>query len=179
MEIHEAKSILEALSLAARSHQGQMRKDGRTPYVAHPARVLTIVATLFGVKDAETLTVAALHDTIEDTTTDRDDLIEAFGPQVAAHVATLSKDKRLPHDEREQAYFDALAAAPLPVKLCKLADTLDNLLDSQHLDAETRRKKVDQARELLDRFTPGFPAEWQHALDLVRRQIDETARTGT
>src|SRR6266702_1696056 len=87
--------LLEAIAFAARAHQGQLRKDQRTPYVSHVFRVCLIVRQVFGVDDASVLTAAVLHDTIEDTTTDFDDLAERFGATVAGWVAILSKDKRL------------------------------------------------------------------------------------
>ncbi|MEX2119431.1 MAG: HD domain-containing protein [Pirellulales bacterium] len=173
MERSKLVKVLKALSFAAREHQGQFRKDGRTPYFAHVTRVMTIAAA-FGVDDAEVLMAAVLHDTIEDTQVDRDELIEEFGERVAAWVAALSKDKRLPEEERERLYFDVLARAPVEVKLCKLADTIDNLIDCEGLSKHERHKKLDKARELVEIFTPGFPERWKHALDLTREQIRAT-----
>lgn len=169
--------VLRAVSFAARHHEGQFRKDARTPYVAHPARVLVVLTGVFGVKDPDVLAAGVLHDTIEDTLADCDDLIEEFGERVAGFVALLTKDKRLPEEERERTYFETLVAAPLEVKLCKLADTYDNLDDSSGLSAEFRTKKLRKARKLLEAFTPGFPAEWFHALDQFRRQLEATDQT--
>src|SRR6186997_1083784 len=97
--------LLEAVSLASRAHEGQRRKDGETPYVSHPFRVCLIVRDLFGFDDIRMLMAALLHDVIEDTNTDFDDVAEVFGPEVAEWAAALSKDKRLPEDRREQAYL--------------------------------------------------------------------------
>jgi guanosine-3',5'-bis(diphosphate) 3'-pyrophosphohydrolase len=77
-----------------------MRKDGVTPYVAHPFRVAFTVRHVFEVDDPVALCVALLHDVIEDTTTDFDDVCAEFGEEIAAAVACLTKDKRLPEDER-------------------------------------------------------------------------------
>ena len=44
-----------AASFAARQHHGQFRKDGATPYVAHPVRVALTVRHLFGVDDPATI----------------------------------------------------------------------------------------------------------------------------
>src|SRR4051794_39593907 len=93
-----------AVSFAARGHEGQLRKDGKTPYVAHPLRVALIVRHLFEVADETALTAALLHDLIEDTKTDYDEIAKEFGVAVADAVAALSKDGRLPHDEREEKY---------------------------------------------------------------------------
>jgi (p)ppGpp synthase/HD superfamily hydrolase len=166
--------VLQAISFAARKHVGQFRKDGQTPYLAHPLRVMTIAATEFGVRDPEVLAAAVLHDTIEDTTTDRDELSQHFGKRVARIVADLSKDKRLPDDKREQVYFDHLSQSPIEVKLCKFADTLDNLIDSASLPADGRAKTVARATELIRRLSPGWPAEWQHVVQQIQEQLERT-----
>jgi guanosine-3',5'-bis(diphosphate) 3'-pyrophosphohydrolase len=140
----QIRSLLEAVSFAARAHQGQMRKDGKTPYASHVFRVCFIVRHVFGLDDSQALMAAVLHDTIEDTTTDFDDVTEKFGSEVAKWVAALSKDKRLPEPEREKAYVQGLAKAPWQVKLCKLADILDNLMDATHFEQSEQRARVFQ-----------------------------------
>jgi guanosine-3',5'-bis(diphosphate) 3'-pyrophosphohydrolase len=162
--------VLRAVSFATRSHRGQTRKDGVTPYAAHPMRVLFILSHLFGVRDPETLAAGVLHDTIEDTPTDYDRLAGEFGTRVAGWVATLSKDKRLPEEPREQAFFDSLAAAPLEVKLCKLADSLDNLLDAAGLPAGGAGKARAKALKLVEAFDGRLPREWAHPLEALRRE---------
>src|SRR5216683_2966745 len=117
--------LLDAVAFAARAHRAQIRKDGQTPYVSHVFRVCLIVRQLFEIADSDVLIAAVLHDTIEDTTTDYDDLAERFGATVAGWVATLSKDKRLVEERREEAYVDGLRPAPWQVKVCKLADIYD------------------------------------------------------
>lgn len=163
--------VLRAISYASRRHRGQMRRDGVTPYFSHPARVLFILSHAFGVRDPEILAAGVLHDTIEDTGADYDELAEHFGPRVAGWVATLSKDKRLPDETRENVFFDALAAAPIEVKLCKLADSLDNLLDAQGLPPGGAAKSRDKAERLLEAFRGRIPAEWSHAVDALRAGV--------
>lgn len=172
MVFNDSTLLLNAISFAARAHHGQFRNDAKTPYVSHPFRVFTVLSRVFGVDDQETLAAAVLHDTIEDTTTDHDDLSEKFGRRVADFVAALSKDKRLPEETREEAYHQALAAAPTEVQLCKLADVYDNLIDSVGMDAKQRQKKIGKARQAVEIFTPRFPDRWRHVLDLVREQIE-------
>jgi guanosine-3',5'-bis(diphosphate) 3'-pyrophosphohydrolase len=167
---------LSAISFAAPAHRDHFRKDGATPYIAHPFRVATILSTVFGVTDLDTLIAAVLHDTIEDTRTDHDDLSERFGARAADYVAALSKDTRLPEEQREREYHDDLAAAPVAVKLCKLADVYDNLLDSRGMDARSRRKTIGKAHEALERFTPALDGEWPQVLAAVREAIAQAER---
>src|SRR6478735_6818382 len=95
--------VFQAAAFAARKHEHQKRKDGKTPYFSHPVRVCLVVRQVFGFDDPRMLAAALLHDTIEDTTTDYDDIVERFGPDVARWVAAVSKDSRMPFDEREEA----------------------------------------------------------------------------
>jgi len=117
-----------------------------TPYVEHPKGVLIILREEFGVTDVDTLLAALLHDTIEDTATDFDEVCERFGRRVAGLVAALTKDKRLPEAKREREYFAQLSRAPLAARLCKIADSLYNVRDS---DKAHRPKAAKKARKLL------------------------------
>lgn len=59
--------ILKACEFAADKHRNQRRKDhARTPYINHPLAVARVLADEGGVKDAEILAAAILHDTLED-----------------------------------------------------------------------------------------------------------------
>lgn len=138
----------EAASFAARAHQHQLRKDGVTPYIAHPVRVAMTIAFVFGVDDEQVLAAALLHDTIEDTTTDYEDIVQRFGREVASYVVAMTKDMRLPESQREDAYFKQLAKGPWQGRLIKLADTYDNLASAS--DAASRRKQVGKAERALD-----------------------------
>lgn len=120
----------KAASFAARAHHGQLRKDGRTPYAAHPFRVALTVRHVFGVDDRVALCTALLHDVIEDTTTDYDELAAEFGTEIATAVACLTKDKRLPEAEREGAFYQGIAQGSWQARLVKLADAHDNLCDT-------------------------------------------------
>jgi len=183
-------TLLEAISFAARAHDGQLRKDNRTPYVAHVFRVGLVVRHVFGLDDDRALMAALLHDTIEDTRTDYDDLLRLLGGvghPVADWVAALSKDKRREEADREAAYLAALAAAPWQVKVCKLGDLFDNLLDSRHLSDEQRQRSLARAHEALavlreasfpEADRADAPALHQRAFALVTELAAEVAASG-
>jgi guanosine-3',5'-bis(diphosphate) 3'-pyrophosphohydrolase len=141
--------LLRAIAFAARAHRHQLRKDGETPYVSHVFRVCLTVQHVFGVDDEATLTAAVLHDTIEDTNTDYDDIEKGFGAEIAEWVRALSKEKRDREPEREKKYVDGLAQAPWQVKVCKLADVHDNLLDSEHFAPQQRARTFRNSRKYL------------------------------
>jgi len=144
----------DAAGLCARAHQHQVRKDGRTPYAAHPSRVALIIATLFGCTDEVVLAAAFLHDVIEDADVDYDDILERFGPDVADLCAAMTKDMRLVEEKREPAYDEQLAAASWQARLIKLADVFDNLSDVTN---DLARQKLFGKADRVLALTAGDP----------------------
>lgn len=163
--------MFKAVAFAARAHRHHLRKDKDTPYFAHPVRVCLVVRHVFGFDDPEILAAALLHDTVEDTTTDCDDIIEEFGANVARWVAVLSKDKRRPHDEREDEYARGLAAADWQAKVIKLADLYDNIGDCLGFPLAQRKKTVGKSKFYLDAVRKGLPEQAAHAVALVEGRV--------
>ncbi len=120
----------KAASYAAFKHRHQLRKDGKTPYIAHPFRVCMTIRQVFGCEDPAVLAATLMHDLIEDTTTDYDDIADRFGELVADLVAAMTKNATLPEARREPDYDAQLARADWRARLIKLADAFDNLSDS-------------------------------------------------
>lgn len=108
-------------ALATEAHAGQTRRDGVTPYIAHPQRVAEAVAD-----DPEAAAVAWLHDVLEDTSTTLDDL-EAAGVPLRVRVAVelLTRAPAADYDR----YLRAVRTNPLAVRV-KIADIVDNLTDA-------------------------------------------------
>lgn len=136
----EATLWQRAASFAARAHAGALRKDGKTPYVAHPFRVAMTLRHVFGCEDEVAIAAALLHDTIEDTPTDYDDLASAFGCDVADCVAAVTKNMTLREDVREADYDARLARADWRARIVKLADVYDNGIDLVSRDKKQVRK---------------------------------------
>jgi guanosine-3',5'-bis(diphosphate) 3'-pyrophosphohydrolase len=167
----------KAASFAAKAHRHQTRKDGQTPYFAHPCRVALTASHVFQMDDPVLLAAALLHDTIEDGATDYDDLLREFGPEVAELVGALTKDKRLPEDAREREFHAALVRAPWKARLIKLADAYDNLADAATPAMATKaRAKAVHALELAHSPEP----ELQRAAVALRELLaSATQRQGT
>ncbi|MAB83450.1 MAG: hypothetical protein CMJ24_08445 [Phycisphaerae bacterium] len=137
-----------AMDYAARRHEGQYRRNGVTPYASHPLRVAMVISAVFGIRDERILAAAAMHDLIEDTPVDYDEIAEHFGHEIAGWVAAMSKDMRLPEARREEEYDRALASAPWPARLIKLADVYDNLADCR--EPHHRKKAAEKAARAVD-----------------------------
>ena len=174
MTIDSYRQLLEAASFAARAHQGQFRKDRVTPYASHPFRVCLVVRDIFGFDDPRMLITALLHDTIEDTTTDFDDIEERYGNEIATWVAYLTKDKRLQDQERERAYLDGLKQAPWQVQVCKLADIFDNLMDVAHLPSDKKVRSIQRAEQYFAELRHIAAPEAKKPIELVDQLLAET-----
>lgn len=157
-----------AASLAGRCHAGQLRKDGKTPYVVHPFRVAMVVRDVFGVNDPVILAAALLHDVIEDTPADYDDIAEECGTEVADIVACLTKDMRMVEAEREAAYDRQLAAGPWQAQLVKLADVYDNICDAA--PGAARRKTTSKAPRAI--ACAGNDPRLAEAVRVVQELVD-------
>jgi (p)ppGpp synthase/HD superfamily hydrolase len=167
MSISDPAAFLAAADeFAARKHLHQFRRDGITPYIEHPRGVMRILRDEFRLTDPETLAAGLLHDTIEDTATDYDELCERFGRRVADLVAVLTKDKRLPEDRRERVYFASLRKATLAARCCKVADSLYNVRDS---DDAHRPKAAKKAKKLLQIY--GKRRDMALPLGILKREL--------
>jgi len=122
--------FVRALAFASRKHSRQKRKDAdASPYINHPIALVSILALEAGIDDRDTLCAALLHDTIEDTDTSTEELVEAFGAEIAALVEEVTDDKRLPKAERKRLQIEHAAHLSPKARLVKLADKIANLRD--------------------------------------------------
>jgi guanosine-3',5'-bis(diphosphate) 3'-pyrophosphohydrolase len=164
-----------AAAFAAQMHEHQYRKDGKSPYFSHPVRVAVTILSVFEVNDEATTAAALLHDVIEDTTADYDDILGGYGKEVADIVAALTKDMRIIEREREKRYDDGLARASWKARLIKLADVYDNLCDAR--SAESKRKAIARGRRALTLAANDKQcAQARAALTALMKQVERTLR---
>src|SRR5271167_4227588 len=62
----EINKVLDAYDMAESVHEFQKRPDG-TPYFWHPSRVAKIILIELNIPDANIISAALLHDTLEDS----------------------------------------------------------------------------------------------------------------
>src|SRR6187397_2842129 len=146
--------IRRAFDEAERAHRGQVRRSGE-PFINQPLGVALICAQLH--LDEQTIAAALLHDVIEDTETDLDELRAAFGPDIAQLVEGVTKLTRISFQSREQAeaenYRKMIVAMAQDVRviLIKLADRLHNMRTIEYLG---KQKQVQKAKETLEVYAP-------------------------
>ncbi len=174
-ELERDRVWRRAAAFAARMHANHARKDGRTPYFSHPARVAMTVRDTFGLDDPDAIAAAFLHDTIEDTPADYDDIADRFGTAVADLVAALTKNMLLPEAQREADYDARLAAADWRARLVKLADVLDNAEDLQTRSDAGTPGVAQRHAERMDRILALTEAD-PHESVLRARAVVRSAR---
>jgi guanosine-3',5'-bis(diphosphate) 3'-pyrophosphohydrolase len=173
--------LLKALAFAAHKHRDQRRKDAEaSPYINHPIALADVLVNEGGVTDAEVLSAALLHDTVEDTATTHEELLEAFGSRIARIVAEVTDDKRLPKEERKRLQVEHAPTLSREARLVKLADKLCNLRDVAERppakwDLARRREYFDWAKRVVDAMR-GTHARLEAAFDAAyAKKPDERA----
>ncbi|HEV2317054.1 MAG TPA: HD domain-containing protein [Thermoplasmata archaeon] len=149
-------AVGEALIFATRAHGGQLRKDGRTPYVVHPVSVLRHLSSDLGVQDRELLIAALLHDLLEDTPTTPAQIERDFGPRVLGLVRELTIPPQfhgpsVPDANKTRRILEDAARMSPEALLIKLCDRWDNLGDMANTSwsPAKRRNYRAQTRKLL------------------------------
>ncbi len=139
---------------AKAAHEGQKRKSGE-PFFAHALTVATILAELR--LDVDTLIAAMVHDVVEDTDYEMEDIRQRFGKDVAHMVDGVTKISgiRAVNTEARKAetyrkLVLAIAQDPRTV-LIKLADRLHNMRTISYLKQD---RQQDIAQETMDVYVP-------------------------
>jgi len=120
----------EALEFAKIKHEGQKRDEG-VPYFEHIKGVLDILIKETDATYDKILTVAVLHDVLEDTDCTYEELEDEFGEEVAGAVLLLTRKKdpvtgeKEPYEEYTKRIFENEEF--MYVRSIKAADRLHNL----------------------------------------------------
>ncbi len=142
------KTIEKAIEASALAHDGQYRKRSSLPYLSHPVTVGFYL--IESGASEEVIAAGILHDVIEDTPLNFDNLKDEFGEEIARLVLNCSEpDKTLEWEERKQHTVDELRSASFSVKQIVCADKLHNLSTIQQ-DYEREGSAV------WERFNRGF-----------------------
>jgi GTP pyrophosphokinase len=153
VEIDHAR-VQDAFVFACAHHAAQRRKSGED-FIVHPVGVARICASMR--LDTETLCAALLHDTVEDTSASIEEVTERFGEEIAGIVDGVTKLKDITFQSRDEAqannYRKMMVAMATDVRviLIKLADRLHNM---RTIEAMSKQKQMEKARETLEIYAP-------------------------
>jgi (p)ppGpp synthase/HD superfamily hydrolase len=141
-------AYLKAYRFAADAHKGQEFPGTDLPYIMHISFVsMEIIAALNYEKDRDgdlAVQCALLHDVIEDTDVDYDEVKEKFGEEVADGVLALSKKDTIAKDKRMLDSLKRIKHQPHEVWMVKMADRITNLAKPPHYWG---REKISRYRD--------------------------------
>ena len=158
MESAETRKYHEVKIFAVIKHTSQFTEGGE-PYFRHLFDVeehAVHIAMEIGLSEKEVSLIrqaAILHDSIEDTDTDYEDIAQLTNTKVADLVAILSNDKRKPRKERNRSFLGQIEMAPLQARVIKLADIYTNLLSIEKeiiAGKEINFDYLEKAKAFLD-----------------------------
>jgi guanosine-3',5'-bis(diphosphate) 3'-pyrophosphohydrolase len=146
--------ISKAYQFASRAHAGQKRISGE-PYITHPLGVAYILADLE--LDLITIVAALLHDVLEDTPYNYEQIEEKFGEEVASLVDGVTKLSRMEFRSKEEHQAETwrkmlvAMARDIRVILIKLADRTHNMRTLRYLHTA---KQKEISLETLEIYAP-------------------------
>lgn len=167
--VHGLPETRQALAFAERAHAGQRRAFDGAPFIAHPTEV---AALLYYVGAADHVIAAgALHDTIEKSTTQAQDLRTRFGPRITTLVLAVTDDDDIAgYPQRKAAEREQAAAAGDEALMILAADKISKVRELRLETAAARgRRRAITSPSRLRRF-----AHYQECLELLERHLPDS-----
>ena len=177
---YDVELIEKAFNYCVDHHLGQKRLTNEEYYI-HPYNVAKIIITLG--MDSQSIAAALLHDVVEDTDVEIDEIKRLFGDDVALLVDGVTKIGRLNISSKEQEQAESLRkmliamGKDIRVIIIKLADRLHNM---RTLGAMPEQKQRDKALETLEVYAPiahrlGIRPVKEELEDLAIKHLDPIA----
>lgn len=141
--------LLDVIIFATQKHKKQQRKgSSNTPYIVHPMQVAKILLEIGKIEDINIIKAAILHDTIEDTDTNPEEITELFGETVKNIVLEVTDDKSLPKQERKELQVEKMSQKSMEAQTLKIADKICNLTDL--INDPPKNWKISRILEYVD-----------------------------
>lgn len=156
----------DALRLAYKAHNGQVRKFSGDPYVLHPIRVANKVKEYLA--EDYWQAVALLHDVIEDCPDISSYEIEGVCNGISADIMWLTKpsDKFVNRQAKLDSYLRLLSCAPVEIRIIKMLDRIDNFCDIPVEEIKNMEYYFKEGDKLLEAISKNLP------IDLIDRYFN-------
>lgn len=163
--------IEKAFDTASKAHSEHKRYSGE-PYMEHVAAVALRLSEMG--MGPRTVAAALLHDTIEDTDLNSDDIRRDFGDEILFLVEGVTKLSSVRyygtdrHNESLRKLFVA-TSQDIRVLIIKLVDRLHNMMTLEHVPEE---KRLRIARETLEIYVP---VAHRLGMGRIRKELEDLA----
>ena len=162
----------KALEFAKQKHKGQVR-DGGTPYFEHIKEVMNILVKEDNTTDDIILTVAALHDVLENTDCTKEELEDQFGTITAECVDLLTRKEGQSYADYARQVFTN--EDYLIIRQIKLADELHNLRTLRLTNnSEKIIKKIQETEECILNYEKCAP---RNLMNKIKQELDTLKST--
>ena len=150
----EKQTVKKAYEYAENLHLGQLRESGE-PYIIHPLNVAYILAGMHA--DVDTICAGLLHDTLEDTPIQKEEIVHEFNETVANLVDGVTKLAKMNFSSKQAQNLANTRkiitgiTEDVRIIIIKLADRLHNMRTLQH---KSKFKQKENAVETMEIFVP-------------------------
>lgn len=155
--------VEKAYVYSAKAHQGQIRLSGE-PYLSHPLEVAYILTKMK--MDVTCIAAGLLHDTIEDTEAEPDEIKRLFGEETANIVEGVTKISRMQFTNRQQRQAENVRkmilamSSDIRVILVKLADRLHNMRTLGFQPPEKQRLIAAETEDIYAPLAGRMGIQW-------------------
>ncbi|OGD68195.1 hypothetical protein A2996_01050 [Candidatus Campbellbacteria bacterium RIFCSPLOWO2_01_FULL_34_15] len=163
--------VTKAFNFAQKAHEGQFRQSG-DPYFSHVFETARILAEIK--MGPNVIASGLLHDVLEDTDTDPEEIRREFGDDVLFLIQGVTKLGKLKyrglkrHTESLRKFFIA-TSKDVRVLIIRLADRLHNMETLEYLP---REKQIRKSTEVLEIFAP---LAYRLGMRFIHKKLEDTA----
>ena len=167
---NDVEMIKNAFHIGYSAHKGQLRKSGEE-YFSHCIAVALQLSSWN--MDRDVVIAGLLHDTLEDTSLTKEDIITHFNDDIANLVEGVSKLSDIKFNSREQKQLENFMkmflsiAKDIRVVIIKFADRLHNLRTLNHLPLMKRTRVAKESRDIF------APLAHRLGMNNVKSEMDD------
>lgn len=163
----------KAYAIANDAHKGQSRDEG-TPYITHIDGVIDILKNELKIRSDMVLSVAALHDVLEDSDKYNYDILKNyFGEDIATAVKYLTKTE----DQDIVTYLKTIDESPYSswLMLVKLADRLHNMRCLKLIDNKDKKlRKYNETKKYFISYAKKYNDYLYNELNKALKALEPT-----
>src|SRR6056297_1915750 len=144
--------IEKAYNLSKKAHDDNPNRMSGEKFFMHPYNVALILANLN--MDEATIAAGLLHDVLEDTIVEYDELKDQFGEEIANLVDGVTKLSKVKYKTKEERQAESLRkmviamSKDIRVIIIKLADRLHNIKTLEYMPVNKQKEKAVETMEI-------------------------------